>query len=217
MHKRKSLLWLGLSGSLLGTAAGLLGAIRDIPELSNWMAVLSSFRSIPVWRICLCTSLGCLGFLLQYFGYQGIYRGFEDRENKKGRLFSFSNWCFTVGGAVFHVLAFVFVLFYPCLMGQPKGEGILLQYLLFCAAPFFIISFLGYLMVCILLFIQLSGGRSCFPRWLALFNPLLVSVLLNTFVFFLPGYPILNGIPFAGAGISSMVLFTVLLLSDRHR
>lgn len=218
MNKRKKYLWVGLMGAIAAVCGQLAGGLSPAYDFTSPITVaFSSLRAVPLWRLGLCACLGSFGILLQYFGYQGIYLSFEDRENKKGRLYHAANFCFAPVGALCHVLLCVFLCFYPAIMERSDGSELLLDFLLFFCLPLAVLFLVGAALVCLLMAIQIGGGHSSFSRWCILLNPLPVSLLIGTGLFFLPHSSLVNGLGFACTGLSSLLIFSVFLMANHQK
>ena len=213
MEKRRTCLWIGLIGALIGTLGEFLGGWAPATDLTSPMTILfSALKAVPAWRLGLCSTIGGLGILLQYFGYYAIGLSFEDRENFRGRLYFAANRGFTIVGAVYHILCCVFLL----LLGLTDGnQQILKEFFLWFALPISVLFFISYGTVCILFLLQISSGHSSFPRWCGLLTPLVPALIIQTAVSFLPNSALVNAVSFAGMGLSSILIFSLLLAVDQ--
>ena len=217
MDKQRACLVTGLAGALLGTAGELLGGFSPAGDFTSPVTILfSSLKSLPMWRIGLCSTLGGLGILLQFFGYYAICLSFEDRENFRGRLCTAANWGFTIVGAICHILCCVFIFLYCLTLSIPGRMDVLENFLIWFFLPFAAVFLISYITFCVLFSLQICGGHSSFPRWCGYLNPLGFMIFFPILAGVLPSSAAVNGLYFANMGLTSILIFTVLLIADNR-
>lgn len=127
--KIKRYLWLGILGALVTVAGELLQDAVTAPDGGNEMSRLfSAIEALPVWRIGLGSTLGGLGILMQWFGFQGIFLSFDNQVSRLARAYRFGNAGFTIIGAMMHILLSMWMYVYkftsPLGMGADLYDGI---------------------------------------------------------------------------------------------
>ena len=172
--------------------------------------MISALEVISIPRIGLCSTIGAIGILLQYFGFYGLYLTFERRNSGTGRLYIIGNYGFTILGAIVHVL--ICMLLYIFKSCAPEDRTMILgEFMLWFLVPILILFSAAYLTVCVILFWELGRGRTLFPSWMLLFNPLTGTLIINLLQIFLPSSAFVNGMGFSAMGVTSLVLFAVFL------
>lgn len=117
----------------------------------------------------------------------------------------------TAGGAV-HLPCGVFMWLYHSVAdaaGQAVGYRIALQYLLYFMLPVTIVFFVFFVGSSAVQFFAVIRGDTPFPKWYALFNLLILSVLFNA-VRSIGSNAVINGIGTSNKSLSAIVMFLAL-------
>lgn len=207
----KKHLALGILGAVVTVVGELLQGAVAAPEAGDEMARLfSTIAVLPVWRIGLGSSLGGLGILMQWFGFQGICLSFADQDTRLAKAFRVGNVGFTVIGAMVHILMSVWM---HVIKFSAETEAFTLWFLVPIVAIFFAV----YGLFAVSMFVQFWKKNTIFPRWCAFLNPILGKAVINGLTAVLPNTALCNGIGFADMGLTSLVTFTVLYILCRER
>jgi hypothetical protein len=66
--------------------------------------------------------------------------------------------------------------------------------------------------MCIALLAAVLRGRTCLPRWAAVLNPLMASLIFNALPYLLPRTAFVNALGMANMGVGSVLTFGGMLL-----
>lgn len=68
-----------------------------------------------------------------------------------------------------------------------------------------------YYAMTIALFVTVVRGKTCLPRWAAVFNPLTGTLVINALPMLLPASALVNALGMANMGIGSVLTFAGIL------
>lgn len=209
---RKNLV-IGLIGAVITVIGEMLGGLVPSPDTTNQMTRLfSSIELLPVWRIGLCSSIGGLGILLQFFGFHALYLSFDNKESRAARIFYAGNCGFTIIGSIIHILMSMFMYVYKMSAGAENCENILADFSIWFLAPMTVLFYLVYGIFAVVMMVQVGKGHTPFPKWCMVFNPIVGKIVINMITGILPASAFVNGIGFSDMGITSVITFLVLLI-----
>ncbi len=210
-QKIEKLILIGLIGALITVFGEMCqGAVPSGDTADRMTRLFSSFENLPVWRIGLGSTVGALGILMQFFGVYGIYLSFKNKESKTAKVYYWGMYIFSVIGAVVHVLMSVMVYVYKI------GADMLLEFTLWFVLPILLIFFAGYIPFALAMALQFYKKQTPFYKWLWLLNPLFGKVFFGAITEVLPSGAITNGIAYSNMGLSSVLLFAVILLQIKR-
>ncbi len=208
LEKAKRYMVWGLIGALITVVGEMLqGAVPSSNAADKMTALFSSFENLAVWRIGLGSTVGALGILMQFFGVYGIYLTFTNRENRWARIYHAGMYVFSVIGSVVHVLMSFMVYSYKISMEA------MMEVTVWFAAPIVVLFFIGYIPFAIAMAVQFRKGNTPFPKWLWFLNPLCGKAFFGAVTAILPGSALINGISYSNMGLSSVILFSVVLFT----
>ncbi len=202
----KKYMQIGLIGALI-TAAGELcqGYAPSINTADKMTALFSSFDNLPVWRIGSGSTIGAIGILLQFFGVYAIYLSFENKNTRVSKIYYYGMYVFSIIGSTVHILMSFMVYAYKI------GMDALVEVTIWFVLPTVVLFFIGYIPFAVVMTIQFYQKQTPFPKWIWLLNPLFGKVFFNVITTILPSSALTNGISYSNMGLSSVVLFAVLL------
>jgi len=199
---------IGLAAALLTVFGELLQGLAPSVSSGDMMtALLESHAALPVWRIGLGSSIGGIGILFQFFGVYAVYLSLNDKENKAASMLKLGAYNYAFVGTVIHILLSVMLYVYKL------KNDLLLEFTVYFVTPFLLLFFLGYAAFCALMFYHLFRGKSIFPKWCCILNPLLGKVAIRMISALIPIPLLSNGIAYSNMGISAVVIFTLLLMN----
>ena len=220
MTKIRKYLLIGIIGSIITVVGELSGGLCASTDLSNHVTqVMSAFDNIPVWRIGFCSSVGAIGILLQYYGYEALYLALEDKSTMGAKLMHYGNYGFTIFGSLVHVVLCMLIYVYHINVGNPNLYAEVFAYATWFVTPILVIFALGYLVYCLANLVLYFKAKSIFPKWCWLLNPLFGKLFFNILYEFKPGTALSNGISFANMGLTSlftMIVFYLCLKNNRE-
>lgn len=211
-RKIKQLMTIGLVGALITVLAEMMqGAVPSSDAADKMVSLFSSFDNLPVWRNGLGSTIGALGILLQFFGVYGIYLSFTNKESKAAKVYHLGMYVFSVIGSIVHVLMSMMIDAYQVSMEH------MIEVTIWFVAPIVVLFFIGYIPFAVAMAIQFWKRQTPFPKWLFWLNPLFGKVFFNAVTTILPSSALTNGISFSNMGLSSVILFSAVLLCMRQR
>ena len=207
---------LGLLGAVL-TLIGdcLIGAAR-FPDGANMIeGYFAIALAMPAWRPILGGWIGFAGICLEFPALMTICPLIRERMPRGGRFYALSMYvCLAVGGGAVHLPCGVFLWIYKTVAeaaGQEIGHDIALRYLLYFMLPATVVFGVFFIFSSAVQFIAFLRGRTPFPKWYCVFNPLLGKAVFNA-VRRLGNTALINGIGTSNMSLSAILMFTVLLL-----
>ncbi len=201
---------IGLIGALVTVVGEMLqGAVPSGQVADKITSLFSSFDNLPVWRIGAGSTIGALGILFQFFGVYGIYLTFRNKESMAAKIYYAGMYVFSILGSIVHVLMSMMIDAYKISMEH------MIEVTIWFVAPIVILFFLGYIPFAVAMAIQFWTKQSTLPKWLFWLNPLFGKIFFNVITAILPSSALVNGISFSNMGLSSVILFTAVLLNIR--
>ncbi len=200
-------IYLGLLGALVTVVGEMLqGAVVSINTTNKITALFSSFDNLPVWRIGLGSTIGALGILLQFFGVYAIYLTFKNQNYKYAKIYHIGMYVFSIIGAIVHVLMSMMVYAYKISMAN------MVEVTIWFVLPILVIFFICYIPFSISMAVQFYTKQSIFPKWFFILNPLFWKIAFAIVTGILPNSALTNGISYSNMGLSSVILFSSMLI-----
>ena len=186
------------------------------PEADNEiMSILMGYAELSIAQLACGVFFGGIGIPLQYYGYKAIGEIAEAGGNKK------CSWLINLGakfiaffGGIVHVIciALMFIL----KMEQPLPNDTIpqsaLDFTLWLVLPISAVFMTVYTVMTIAMIIPVIKGRTIFPKWAVIFNPLIATVIIPVVAVFLPNTKFVNALNMADMGIGSFITFVGLLV-----
>ncbi len=202
---------IGLIGAWITVCGEMLqGAVPSAENADKMTALFSSFDNLSIWRIGLGSTIGALGILLQFFGVYGIYLSFIDKGSKTAKIYNAGMYVFSILGAIVHVLMSMMIDAYKVSMEH------MIEVTIWFVAPILVLFFIGYVPFAVAMAIQFWKRETVLPKFLFWLNPLFGKVFFNAITAILPSSTLVNGIAFSNMGLSSVILFTAVLVCVKN-
>ena len=225
MEKRAELrryLLIGLLAAIVTVAGGELPigwveypAVEG--DVSGMAGMLLGSGRLSVAQLACGVLFGGVGIPLQYYGFEAAARlvGLGGSE-RSARLMHWGAAATAGLGGIVHVICVA--LMFVCGMADLSGvtglatiPPMVMDFALWLVMPISVVFMPLYYAMCVVLAVAVARGRTCLPRWAAVFNPLTATVLLNALPVLLPASPVVNALGMANMGIGSVLTFAGLL------
>ena len=186
------------------------------PEADNViLSTICGYASLSLPQLACGVFFGAIGIPLHYYGYKATAEIISKSDCRRCAEFTeIGAKAIAFGGATVHVICVA--LMYICKM---ECAGILFEiprniidFTFWIVLPFSAVFMTIYTIMTIAMAIPVVTGKTIFPRWAVVFNPLAPKVLIPTIAMFLPNTKIVNGLNMADMGIGSLITFAGLLL-----
>lgn len=214
----RKLLIIGLIASIVTVLGGELpiGWVeypRVENDLTGMMGMLLGSANLSLWQLACGVLFGGIGIPLQYYGFKATAQLVEKGGSKKAAKLIHVGAAATAGlGGIVHVICIG--LMFLCRMVDFSAGGIpqpLWDFTLWLVLPICVVFMPVYYAMTIALFVAVVRGKTCLPRWAAVFNPLTGTVVINALPMLLPASALVNALGMANMGIGSMLTFAGIL------
>jgi len=218
-EKARRNLKIGLFGAVLTLIGDLLIGAAKFPDgaglLDGYLAIA---LSMPVWRPILGGLIGFFGISLEFPALMTICPLIREKMPRAGRFYRLAMYVYlAVGGGAVHLPCGVFMWIYRSVTeaaGPEIGHEIALNYLLYFLLPVTVVFTVFFAGANIVQFIAFFKGRTPFPKWYCLFNPLIGKAVFNA-ARRLGNTALINGIGTSNMSLGAIVLFAALLIGWR--
>lgn len=215
-QKARKLLLIGLLGAILTLIGDLLIGYVTFPEGAGMIeGYFAAALALPVWRPILGGLVGFLGISLEFLGLMTVYPLLKRNMPKGAAFYKLSMYVYlAIAGGAVHLPCGVFMWLYHSVTdaaGQAVGYDIALQYVLYFILPVAVVFYIFFAGSSIVQFVGIVKGKTPLPKWYAVFNLLIVSVLFNA-LRNIGNYPIINGIGTSNKSLSAIVMFIALYI-----
>lgn len=186
------------------------------PEANNEiLSMIGGYASLSLPQLACGVFFGGIGIPLQYYGYKAIADIFSKTGCKKcAKLTDIGAKAIAFGGATVHVicaaLMYICKMEYAAILSEIPQN--IIDFTLWIVLPFSILFMTIYTIMTIAMAIPIISGKTVFPKWAVVFNPLAAKVLIPIVAIVLPNTKLVNGLNMADMGIGSLITFTGLLL-----
>ena len=210
---------LSLIGALLTLIGDLLiGGARFPDGASLIEGYLAAALAYPAWRPIAGGLIGLLGICMEVPGLLTVFSLMKDKMPHGARFYRFSMYVYlALGGAAVHLPCGVLMWLYKevsDLAGAAAAYDLVYHYILYVMGIPTVVFSVFFLDANIVMFIAFARGKTPFPKWYCLFNPILMKGLFNGFRF-LGNSALVNGIATSNMSLGGIVLFTALLIGFR--
>ncbi|MBQ9152656.1 MAG: hypothetical protein IJ130_02440 [Solobacterium sp.] len=214
-EKAERYLKIGLIGAFLTLIGDLLIGAAGFPDGANMIeGYLAIALAMPAWRPVLGGLIGFAGICLEVPALMTICPLIREKMPRGGRFYRLAMYAYlALGGGAVHLPCGVFMWIYKAVTeaaGPEIGRDIALKYVLYFllpAAAVFSVFFIGAGIVQFIAFIK---GRTPFPKWYCVFNPLIGKAVFNS-VRRIGSTALINGIATSNMSLGAIVMFTALL------
>lgn len=215
-----------LSGIIFAFITMLLGELPigwvKYPETGNEILdIIMGSGNLSVLQMASGTFFGGICIPLQYYGFKAIAEIVSKTEYKRcAKITEIGTKAIAFGGGTVHVVCVA--LMFVCKM---ENTGTLteipqsvMDFTLWLVLPFSAIFMIIYLPMTIAMAIPIVKGKTIFPKWAVIFNPLMGKVLLNILPMVAPNTEFINGIRMSNMGIGSLITFVGLwILLEKYQ
>ena len=193
----------------------LIGAAR-FPDGANLLeGYLAIALAMPSWRPILGGLIGFVGICLEFPGLMTIYPLIRDKMPRGGSFYKLAMYIYlAAGGGAVHLPCGAFMWIYKAVAesaGKEIGRSIALKYLLYFLIPATAVFSVFFIGASVVQFIAFIRGRTPFPKWYCVFNPLLGKAVFNS-VRRLGNTAVISGIGTSNMSLGAIIMFTALLL-----
>lgn len=186
------------------------------PDADNAiLSMIGGYASLSLLQLACGVFFGGIGIPLQYYGYKAIAEIISKSDCKKcAVLTDIGAKAIAFGGATVHVtcIALMFICKMECTDMIVEIPHSVIDFTLWLVLPFCAVFMTIYTVMTIAMAIPVVTGKTIFPKWAVVFNPLAAKVLVPLIAVFLPNTKIVNGLNMADMGIGSLITFVGLLL-----
>lgn len=186
------------------------------PEADNELiAMIMGCGNLTTLQLASGVFFGGIGIPLQYYGYKAIGKIAEIGGSQKcSRLIYLGAKVIAFWGGIVHIICVA--LMFICRMEKAHTMEQLPQsvidFTLWLVLPISAVFMANYLPMTIAMMIPIVKGKTIFPQWAVILNPLFFKGLLNVIAFIAPNTEVMNGVRMSNMGIGSLVTFVGLLL-----
>ena len=206
--KIKKYLIIGLIGAII-TVIGEMsqGFVATVDSGNLIMQEFETYASLPGWRHGFGATVGAIGILLQYFGVYAIYLAFKNKEDKNSKRYVVGAINYSIIGAIVHILLATSIYILKI------NSKFFMEYMIWFAMPIVIVFLVGYIWFSIIMFNKFRRNETIFPKWCCVLNPVIGKIVFNIVSALIPFSALANGIGYSNMGISSVIMFAVLLIN----
>lgn len=192
------------------------------PEADNEiLSILLGYASLSLPQLACGVFFGGIGIPLQYYGYKAIAEIISVTDCKKcARLTEIGAKAIAFGGATVHVIciALMYICKMECSTTITKLPQNVIDFTIWLVLPFSAVFMTLYTIMTIAMAIPIIKGKTIFPKWAVVFNPLVAKVLIPIIAMVLPNTKIVNALNMADMGIGSFITFAgLLILFEKHQ
>ena len=214
----RKLLIIGLIASIVTVLGGELtiGWVeypRVENDLTGMMGMLLGSANLSLWQLACGVLFGGIGIPLQYYGFKATAQLVEKGGSKRAAKLIHVGASATAGlGGIVHVICIA--LMFLCRMVDFSAGCIpqpLWDFTLWLVLPICVVFMPVYYAMSIALFVAVVRGKTCLPRWAAVFNPLTGTLVINALPMLLPSSALVNALGMANMGIGSVLTFAGIL------
>ncbi|NMD44663.1 MAG: hypothetical protein GYA88_04475, partial [Clostridiales bacterium] len=146
----------------------------------------------------------------QYYGFKAIAEFFSKIECVRcAQITDLGAWAYAFGGGTVHVLcvAAMFLCKAENAGGLTQIPQSVIDFALFLLLPFSLVFMIFYLSMSVAIAIPILKGKTPFPKWAVIFNPLTGKIALNILDVAVPNTKFFNGIRMGNMGVGSLLTF----------
>lgn len=186
------------------------------PETDNaLLSMILGYASLSLPQLACGVFFGGVGIPLQYYGYKAIADIIYKSDCKKcARITEIGAKAIAFGGATVHVIcvALMYICKLECTGNLSEIPQSIIDFTLWLVLPFSAVFMAIYTVMTMAMAIPIVTGKTIFPKWAVVFNPLAAKVFIPIIAMILPNTKFVNGLNMADMGIGSLVTFVGLLI-----
>lgn len=215
MDLNKKLFILGIIGSVLCfTGDMLLGCFMPSKEFGNsiiFPPFSDDWANSSPYRFVVGGLFGVIALLLMFCGFYAIYREMITKKCNYSKLFIICAFVFASVGTLYHCVFAMTAYIYNKLYNLQVLEAKLIaEQLFFVFIAVASLAAVAFAVLSIYLFFVTITGKFDNKKWLSIFNPLLIMLVLIILSKILPANKVINGV-FAW-GQQSLALFITFMM-----
>lgn len=204
-----------MSGMLFAFVTMLLGEIPigwvTYPETGNELIdIIMGSGKLSVVQMASGALFGGIFIPLQYYGFKAIADIIsKDGYKRCAKITDIGAKAIAFGGGTVHVLC-VALMFVCKLENSGNITQIpqnVMDFAVWLVLPFSVVFMIIYMPMTIAMAIPIIKGKTIFPKWAVVFNPLTGKVVLNVIAMVAPNTEFINGIRMSNMGIGSLITF----------
>lgn len=186
------------------------------PEAENEiLSTILGYASLSLPQLACGVFFGGIGIPLQYYGYKAIAEIISKSDCKRcAKLTEIGAKAIAFGGATVHVIcvALMYICKMECSNKLTEIPKNVIDFALWIVLPFSAVFMTIYTVMTFAMVIPIVKGKTIFPKWAVIFNPLTTKVLIPIIAMILPNTKLVNGLNMADMGIGSLITFIGLLM-----
>lgn len=220
--KQKKLLMIGVIFSVITILLGEMPiGWASYPETGDKIAdLIAGCGNLSLLQMASGTLFGGIFIPLQFFGFKAIADILYKSEcHSCAKITEIGAWAVAFGGGTVHIvcIALMFVCKAENIANASQIPQNVMDFALWLAVPFAAVFMLVYIPMTIAMAVPILRGKTVFPRWAAIFNPLMGKIVINAISAATPNTELINGIRMSNMGIGSLITFLGLwILLDKH-
>lgn len=176
--KYNCLLLLAACGNLLCWVGDVLLSVFPGQETVGGLTVSPAWADAPRWRFSLSAVLGAIAMMAVLCGFYAVCQLLKPKTPKAAAVFLTGGLLGCVPGAVFHMQCTATAWIYARMGGTEEAGEIAMEFFL-QHGPLMVLCTVGIIMACTVLFVCVVCGKTCLPRWAAVFNILIIMTALS--------------------------------------
>lgn len=210
----RNLLLIGLIASVITVLGGELPiGWTEYPRVENdpmgLTGMMLGSANLSLLQLACGVLFGGVGIALQYYGFEGAAQLVAQGGSRRAAKLIHLGAAATAGlGGIVHVICVA--LMFLCRMADFSSGTLpqpLLDFALWLVLPISAVFMPVYYAMTIALFAAVVRGKTCLPRWAAVFNPLAGTLVLNALPLLLPATALVNALGMANMGVGSVLTF----------
>ena len=185
------------------------------PEADNEiLSMIMGYGSLSLAQLACGVFFGGIGIPLQYYGYKAIGEIAEMGGSKRcGMLIHLGARFIAFFGGIVHIICIA--LMFVIRMEMPLSDTIpqsVVDFTLWLVLPISAVFMSVYTVMTVVMIIPVIKGRTIFPKWAVVFNPLIAKLIIPVFAVFMPNTEFVNALNMADMGLGSLITFTGLMV-----
>lgn len=174
----KKLLLVGAAGNLLCWVGDVLLSVFPGQETVSGLTLSPAWIGAPLWRFSLSAILGAIAMMMVLCGFYALYRLLRPTVPGSAIIVICGGLLGCVPGAAFHVLCTTAAWFYDRLGGTEEAASAVMDYFT-QHSPLMGLCVVGLLTACLELLRCVVRGKTCLPRWAAVYNIIVIVLALE--------------------------------------
>jgi hypothetical protein len=210
--KWRKMLIIGMICSFITTALGDMPIAWVIyPETGNKLLdIILSCDNLSVLQMACSVFFGAVFIPLQYYGLKAIAEIISKTVcTHCAQIIDLGARAYAFGGGTVHVLcvAAMFLCKTENASSLTHIPQSVVDFGLYLLLPFSVVFIVFYLSMSIAIAIPIFKGKTIFPKWAVIFNPLTGKIVLNLLDVVGPNTKFFNGIRMGNMGVGSLMTF----------